>query len=420
MGKVKWTEEQLQAIYQKDKNILVAAAAGSGKTAVLVERMIHKMIDEKVDIDRILIVTFTNAAASEMRERILEALYAKIEENPYDKRLQNQIILLNKSSICTIHSFCLDVIRNYFYELNLSSNFRIGNSEEIEILKQDVLEEYFEELYEEENEKFQELVQIYADYKSDETLKEIVLKIYAFIQSNPFPEQWLEEKVEMFSEKTSRDDFEKSKWGSILLNELKEELFDCVQSLKVIQKQLQKEEELVKFQNCIGEDIEKITEILKLCDVSWDSVYEAIHTLKLKTWPTDKKIENEQKEIAKQNRNVVREKIKKIKNQIMLYSSKDAYEGIFEMHSILKEIQTLVIGFSKRFQAKKIEKNMIDFNDIEHYALQILVRKDENGDEVATEIAKKYQEKFVEIAIDEYQDSNLVQEYILSKISRRK
>ena len=158
MPEVKWTKEQEQAIFQKNSNILVAAAAGSGKTAVLVERIINKVINEKIDIDKILVVTFTNAAASEMRQRILEAIYKKIDENPKDIHLQRQINLLNKSSICTIHSFCLDVIKNYFYEIDVSANFRIGDTAEIELLKEDVLEELFEEKYLNNDKEFIKLI----------------------------------------------------------------------------------------------------------------------------------------------------------------------------------------------------------------------------------------------------------------------
>ena len=147
MASVSWTKEQKQAIEEKGSNLLVAAAAGSGKTAVLVERIIHKIIDEKMDIDKMLVVTFTNAAASEMRERILDAIYKKIEENPNDNHLQRQIVLLNKANICTIHSFCLEVIRNYFYEIDIPANFKIGDSSEMELLKQETLEDLFEEKY---------------------------------------------------------------------------------------------------------------------------------------------------------------------------------------------------------------------------------------------------------------------------------
>ena len=175
-----WTKNQMQAMNKKGKNILVAAAAGSGKTTVLVERIINKIINEKIDIDKLLIVTFTNAAASEMRQRILEALYKKIDENPENQNLQKQVLLLNKANISTIHAFCLEVIKNYFYEIGISSNFRIGDTGEVELLKQEALEETFDELYEEKNEDFINLVNIYSGYRDDKELKELVLKIYNF------------------------------------------------------------------------------------------------------------------------------------------------------------------------------------------------------------------------------------------------
>ena len=194
MANVTWTKEQKQAIEEKGSNLLVAAAAGSGKTAVLVERIIHKIIDEKMDIDKMLVVTFTNAAASEMRERILDAIYKKIEENPNDNHLQRQIVLLNKANICTIHSFCLEVIRNYFYEIDIPANFKIGDSSEMELLKQETLEDLFEEKYINKDKGFLELIDIYASYRGDENLKELVLRIDNQIQSNPFPKEWLNEK----------------------------------------------------------------------------------------------------------------------------------------------------------------------------------------------------------------------------------
>ena len=171
---------------------------GSGKTAVLVERMIQKIIKDKIDIDSILIVTFTNAAASEMKERILEAIYKKIEENPEDSHLQRQITLLNKANISTIHSFCLEVIKNNFFEIDISPNFRIGESSEIELLKMDVLDELFEEKYNLGDKDFLELVETYSSYRGDDDLRTLVLDIYKFIQSSPFPNEWLEEAVEKF------------------------------------------------------------------------------------------------------------------------------------------------------------------------------------------------------------------------------
>ena len=171
---MEWTKEQQDAIYKKGSNILVAAAAGSGKTAVLVERIIEKILKDKIDIDKLLVVTFTNAAASEMRERVLDAIYKKLDEEPENENLQRQLILLGKANICTIHSFCLDVIRNNFYTIDLPSNFRIATEEEVSLLKQEVLEDLFETLYEEENENFSKLVDTYTSYRGDEKLKEII------------------------------------------------------------------------------------------------------------------------------------------------------------------------------------------------------------------------------------------------------
>ena len=164
---------------------------GSGKTAVLVERIIKKIIEDGIDIDKILVVTFTNAAAAEMRERILDAIYKKIEENPDDANLQKQVILLNKASICTIDSFCLDVIKNNFYELDVSANTRIADSTEILILKQETLDDIFEEKYIENDSDFITLIDTYTSYNRDEDLKDLILRIYSYIQSAPFPEEWL-------------------------------------------------------------------------------------------------------------------------------------------------------------------------------------------------------------------------------------
>ena len=261
---VKWTEEQKQAIYEKGSNILVAAAAGSGKTAVLVERIINKIIKEDIDIDKLLVVTFTNASASEMRERILNAIYKKIDEEPENEKLQRQITLLNKASICTIDSFCLDVVKNNFFEINISQNFRIGDTTEIEILKQDVLEDLFEEKYEKEDKDFEKLINTYTSYKDDTPLKELILKIYTYIQSNPFPEKWLEEKIEMFNlEDNLEKDFSQTIWGKLLLKQVEEILQDSETKLEAEKNNLAKYPELIKYFQIINDDIEQL-EMLKI------------------------------------------------------------------------------------------------------------------------------------------------------------
>ena len=411
-----WTKEQEQAIYEKGCNILVAAGAGSGKTAVLVERIIHKIVDEKIDIDRILVVTFTNAAASEMRERVLEAIYKKIEENPGDEHLQRQVILLSKSNICTIHSFCLDIIKNHFYELDIPASFKIGEQAELELLKQDALEELFERKYEENNREFTNLLEIYSTYRGDEPLKELVLSLYTYVQSSPFPEKWLEDMIERFNfNKIRNEDISKTIWGEFLLDLFYMDIENIIEGLKGLQRKLEKEFDLIKFYSVICSDIEKLENLKRL--KSWDVIYYEIHKFKFDRWPTDKKIVSELKDISKEKRDEIKKSFNKMKDTFFIYDSEQSILDLQKMYIVLKILKDLITEFSKEYTKSKKEKNMIDFNDIEHLALNILV-KEEDGKQIPSDVAKKYQNKFEEIAIDEYQDSNLVQEYILTTISR--
>ena len=416
MSEVKWTKEQLQAITENNSNILVAAAAGSGKTAVLVERIINKIIKEKIDIDRLLVVTFTNAAASEMRERVLEAIYKKLDENPEDENLQRQITLLNKANICTIDSFCLDIVKNNFYQLEgISPNFRIAETTEIEILKQEILEEIFEEKYEKQEEDFSILINTYTSYRDDTPLKELILKIYTYIQSNPFPEKWLNEKIEMFNIKELEKDFSQNVWGQILLKEIEEELIDDISVLREIQKKLEKDAELGMYVSTINDDIDKLEILMSNLD-NWDKAYQIYMNFVFATWPRQK-IESEIKDKAKMIRDDIKKKIKSKLDKILISNSKEANQDICDMYKILVKLQNLILEFGNEFKKRKRTKNIVDFNDIEHLALNILLKNDGNQIQI-TEVAEKYRDKFVEIAIDEYQDSNMVQEYILTSISK--
>ena len=416
MDEVKWTNEQKQAIEEKGSNILVAAAAGSGKTAVLVERIINRILNDKIDIDKLLVVTFTNAAASEMRERILDAIYKKIEEDPSNIELQRQITLLNKASICTIHSFCLDVIRNNFYEINISPNFRIGDTAEIELLKQETLDDLFEKKYFEEDEDFLKLVDTYTGYRGDEPLKELVMEIYKFIQSSPFPRKWLEEKVEEFNIKDLSLDFAKTKWGKLILEEYEKNIEETILGLKNVKQDLDSNPELEKFSQVIRLDLENL-ELLKANLDSWDKVYELSQRFSFTKWPVDRKIQSSIKDEAKEKRDKINKKFKGIKDKIFIYTSKEAIQDLQEVYEILNLLKKVVLEFEETYGKVKLERNVIDFNDIEHLALKILL-KEEDGEYVPTEVAKKYKDKFEEIAIDEYQDSNMVQEYILTSISK--
>lgn len=410
MAEVKWTNEQLQAIQEKDSNILVAAAAGSGKTAVLVERIIHKIIDEQMDIDKILVVTFTNAAASEMRERILEAIYKKLEENPENVHLQRQIILLNKASICTIHSFCLDVIHNHFYEIDLPSNFKIADTAEIDLLKQEVLDDLFEQKYTENDKDFIELLENYTNYRGDEALQELVLKIYKFIQSSPFPIKWLQEKLELL--KIEDKDISQTIWGKLIIQAVEDDIQESIMQLETVKSKMALYPEMTKFYQKICEDLIILKDLQNYN--SWDELYIKLLNFNFSKWPVDKKVTNDLKEDSKEIRDKVKKHIKEKTAKLLSCSQEQAVKDLKIITPILEKLANLVTEFTKNFAEKKKEKNCIDFNDIEHFALKILL--DENNN--PTEVAKKYKEKFEEIAIDEYQDSNLVQEAILTSISK--
>ena len=351
-----------------------------------------------------------------MRERILDAIYKKLEEDPENIHLQKQITLLNKASICTIDSFCLEIVRNNFFELeNVSPNFRIADTTQIDLLKQEVIEDIFEEKYENEDSDFIKLINTYTSYRDDTPLKELVLKIHSYIQSNPFPEKWLEEKIELFNLLDKMDeDFSNTIWGKELLQEVEEELIDSITTLEDIEKSLSYDIELDKFQQTIRDDIDKLV-TLKNSLNNWDKAFEIYQNLSFTTWPR-KKVESEIKEEAKAVRDDIKKKITKSIGKILICNSVSANADIYDMYKILKKLEKLILEFDKEFYKRKRDKNIADFNDIEHFALKILI-KEEDGKIEKTEVAKRYEQKYNEIAIDEYQDSNLVQEYILASVS---
>ena len=385
---------------------------------MLVERIINKIIKEKVDIDRILIVTFTNAAAAEIRERILEAIYKKIEEEPANIDLQKQITLLNKASICTIDAFCLDIIKNNFFEIGISPNFRIGEQAEIEILKLEAIENLFERKYEENDSEFIKLIETYTNYKKDDDLKELILKIYSFIQSTPFPKTWLNEKIEMLNIKEDVD-FSETVWGKLLLKDIENEIIDGISTLNRLERKLEVEPELKKYHNTIVNDITGLN-VLKNSLKLWDLAYEESLSFKFETWPRDTKIESFKKDEAKLIRDGVKKKVSDKLGKILKYTSSEAKQDINDMYDVLIKLKNLILEFDTEFKKQKNDRNILDFNDIEHYALEILLKEDENGNLIQTPVAQKYIEKFNEIDIDEYQDSNLIQEFILTSISNGK
>lgn len=443
MAETKWTNEQWDAISARDCNLLVAAAAGAGKTAVLVERIIQKITAEEnpVDIDRLLVVTFTNAAAAEMRERIAEAVAAVLEKNPENRNIQRQLTLLHKASITTIHSFCLEVIRSNFQSIDIDPGFRISDETEAALMKLEVLDELFEELYEdEEDQDFLELLECYGGNRDDQALKDMVLQLYTFTQSSPWPDKWLEEMTEKFNlshslessgtESSSLEsldqgnrDFSQTSWGQILLGSVLMELESLGQKMAKALEIIQGSYGLEKYSPVFDDEYCEINRLQALCGSqstsSWDELHKAMEKFSFQRLPiAGKEADKEQQEIVKELRDEVKKSLSKIKDRFFSGDSEEIFGDLQGLYPLLKCLQRLTGEFGRKYALKKSEKSLVDFNDLEHFCLEILTTQGEEGVIRPSPIALGFQERFAEIMVDEYQDSNLVQEIIIQMISR--
>ena len=435
MSSPKWTKEQQEVIDSRNCNLLVAAAAGSGKTAVLVERII-KIITNKekpVDIDSLLVVTFTNAAASEMRERIGDAIGKALEENPEDIHLQNQLVLLNKASITTIHSFCLEVIKSNFHKIDLDPNFRIGDETECSILKLETIEEVFEEFYEKKEEDFYKLVESYSEKRGDSNLQHMVLSVYSFIMSSPYPMKWLNDSVNDFNIDDDFD-FSTSKWAHIILDTVKIQIDGIVKNFEKALEMVDGIEKLETFTDKLKIEYRMIKRLLDSCNENWEESYRAALSLKFENYlkgvkriPKDAPpYVKEAKEKAKKIRDDAKKSLEVIQNSTLNKNISSLNKEIKMLYPIVNSLSKILKRFMELYSERKREKGIIDFNDIEHFALDILIKKDENGEivtdennkAVGSDVALEYRDKFYEIFIDEYQDSNFVQEVLLSTIAK--
>jgi len=431
----RWTNEQLDAITEKSGSLLVAAAAGAGKTAVLVERIIRKITDEKnpVDIDRLLIVTFTNAAATEMRERIAEAISRQLELHPESRLIQRQLALLGKASITTIHAFCMEVIRNNFQSLSIDPDFRITDETESTLMKLEALNELFEEQYEiENNSPFFELLECYGGNRDDQILMDMVLGLYDFVQSSPWPEAWLDEMTEALNV-SEEADFSATPWGRVLLKAAGLELEGLAGMLDNAIALIRGEMGLEKYLPVYYEDHAAISELLSLIGhenaaskedagsqpVSrWDQVYEALNGIEFATLPrAAKEVDKDRQDQVKKIRDEVKSRLKKLRERIITAPSRELVGDLQALYPRMRCLSSLVKGLSRRYAQKKAKRSLADFNDLEHFCLEVLSVRDENGSMMPSPIALNYRERFCEIMVDEYQDSNLVQEMMINLIA---
>ena len=413
---VSWTTEQQQVIDLRNRNILVSAAAGSGKTAVLVERIVKIITDKNhpVDIDHLLIVTFTNAAAAEMRERIGNAIEKALDEQPGDEHLLRQLTLIHNAQITTIDSFCLYVVRNHFHEIDLEPNFRIGDEGELKLLREDVLGRVLEQNYEEPSEAFSDFVEGYASGRTDAALNEMILQLYEFSRSYPWPEKWLDSFVGIYRIE-NREELDRAEWLAPLTQNIRFVLKDCEQLLKQALAVTQQDDGPYMYEKAVRSDLEKYESLSKL--TSFSELSGALSDIKYDRLASSRGFEGDpdKLELVKSLREQAKDVVKKLCKQYFFCSPEMMIEQLERTEPMLEEVVRLTKQFAEEFAAAKRRKNLVDFHDVEHFALQILVDEET---EKAKKTAEEFRDTFEEIMIDEYQDSNEVQETLLRSISR--
>ncbi len=415
---MKFTLDQQRVIDTRNSNILVSAAAGSGKTAVLVERIIQMITDDKhpVDIDRLLIVTFTSAAAAQMRERISAAVSKRLEEHPENEHLQKQSSLIHNAQITTIDSFCLFVIRNNFNEIGLDPGFRVADESEIKMLEADVMGKLLEEAHTEPTQRFLQFIECYSTGASEKKIEEAILRLYHFSMSYPFPEEWLTQRVEDYRLINVSSLSEKT-WFVGALAYLNTILQECTDRLK----------QALTIANRAGgpgQYIPNLTSDLELIErlktaTSYSELYDLFTYVEF-TRLSAKKAEGVDpmlRDMVKAIREEVKKNIADLKKFLFQISMEDTIHDMAICQSLVEELVTLTLSFKQRLDQAKRDKNIIDFSDMEHFALQILLEKNEEGDLIARNTALEFRDFFEEIMIDEYQDSNEVQELLLKCIS---
>ena len=414
---VTFTKEQQQVIDTRNRNLLVSAAAGSGKTAVLVERIIQMILNKEhpVDIDRLLVVTFTNAAAAEMRERIRQAIDRELAVDPFNEHLQKQAALLHKAQITTIDSFCLFVIRNHFHEIGLDPGFRVADEGELKLLQQDTLNELLEQEYDAADPKFLQCVEYFTGGSNDRLLMQYIEKLYDFAESYPWPEDWLLGCMEDYKI-ADVGELNGTQWCRYLTSHVRFMLEELAGKLR----QACRLSERPAGPYMYGELLEKEAEMLEQASKKeiYQEQYEVMEKITFGRLPSkkDDSVDPALRTMAQQLRNEVKKQIEKLKGDFLLRSPEQALAQMQRACPMVEELVSLVLTYERMLTQKKREANIIDFGDMEHLALQILLTK-EDGEIVPTKAAKEYRECFDEILIDEYQDSNLVQEYLLTAVS---
>lgn len=413
---MKWTKEQQNVIDFRNRDILVSAAAGSGKTAVLVERIIQRITDSRdpIDIDRLLVVTFTKAAAAEMRERIANAIEAACDKDPDNAHIRRQSALIHNAMITTIDSFCLFVVRNHFEEIDLDPNFRIADEGEVRLLEQDVLTAVFEECYEKERPEFTALLDAYAGKRNDQAVRDMVLKIYRMSLSSPWPEEWIHALSSPYRAETVEELFDTEIFKDIVKN-VRLLLLDMRAQLQNAFTLAGDEDGPQAYAATIADDLSAFSGVESLEDYTAQQIF--FDSLTFGKLPSIRKFTGDtvKKETVMSVRNEVKKEVESLRKKYFSLKPEDLLEQQKRLRPYAEELIRLTLSYTKAMEAAKRKKRILDFSDIEHFALKILVDEETKK---PRQTASEFREHFKEIMIDEYQDSNQVQEEIMRAISR--
>ncbi len=414
---VTFTTDQKKVIDTRDKNILVSAAAGSGKTAVLVERIIKRITDTEkpIDIDKLLVVTFTNAAAAGMKERISNAILAKLAQEPQNVHLQRQAILVHQAQITTIHSFCLYLIKNHFEAIELEPDFAVADEAVIKLLSAEIKEQVLEEAFAEAKEDFVYMVEFVCHNGRESILEEYMDQLYARAMSMPFPKSWLLERKNDY-DFCDLDEFTRTDSGKYLLLHIQGLLKSYAEAYEQLYKVATDPDGPYMYADILEKELEYLLKMQKLN--SLEEIGQFLPNMEFGRLPAkkDTSVHAGKKEWVKDKRTVYKKAIQDLGDQFFGKSPQSIDVENVACKRVTEALIDITIRYMERLAAEKRRRGLIDFHDMEHMALQILLRETKDGYE-PTEIARGYQEFFEEVMVDEYQDSNMVQEYLVTAVS---
>ena len=417
-----YTKEQEQAIFLRGKNIMVSAGAGAGKTRVLVSRMAELIMDKEhpIEADHFLVMTFTNAAAAEMKERIGTELEERLEKDPGNLYLRKQIRKIRQADISTIHSFCNHLIRTHYNELAIDPSFRIGEEGELFLLRQQAVEQVLEEAYASGRESFLQFVEAYAPGKNDTVLEEMIEDLYHFSRSFPNADGWFEKTGKEAAILAGKDGWDTSAAITLLLSKAQKESLQIQEELYQILGSVT-EDSPEKYTGLLQEIKEYIDSLTQAKD--YNSYYKVLSQKSISSFPRASKKEKEWElyEEVKEFHQKVREQINSQKENVFTAPAEELQREAAVIYPLLEEYMALTKRFAEIYFLCKKEKNVYDFDDLEHFALELLVESyDEQGEAQPSETAKELSKKYKMIFVDEYQDTNLVQETILEMLLNKK